>query len=382
VLVFGMTARQLGLLTADEMAARPSVSSSLDLVERLLAMVNDESIEGMVARQVLLRGVLAAGMLPALSPLAASASLAEPLAWSIRRGGQADVRAADSYATITARHRELYWTAPAPALLRSSLGHTELGIELLRRGAGQHATLLAGSVAESALLGARLAFFDLQQVSLALRCFEVASTAAAEADDHALAAAVLAHRSFVPGFAGDRAAATPLLDAARAHARYVGGPVLRSWLHCVHAEVSARTGEVTRSVQHARQAEDSLSTSGEDPEWLDFFDPARLASFLGYSQLVAGRTADAQASLQLALEQLDERAGKQRTVVLLDLATAHAVADPAHGMTLAGQALDLLEHEPYAAACGRIPELRQALDGTPQAHMLDERVRALPAAIP
>jgi hypothetical protein len=234
VLVFGMTARQLGLLTADEMAARPSVSSSLDLVERLLAMVNDESIEGMVARQVLLRGVLAAGMLPALSPLAASASLAEPLAWSIRRGGQADVRAADSFATITARHRELYWTAPAPALLRSSLGHTELGIELLRRGAGQHATLLAGSVAESALLGARLAFFDLQQVSLALRCFEVASTAAAEADDHALAAAVLAHRSFVPGFAGDRAAATPLLDAARAHARYVGGPVLRSWLHCGH----------------------------------------------------------------------------------------------------------------------------------------------------
>ena len=99
------------------------------------------------------------------------------------------------------------------------------------------------------------------------------------------------------------------------------------------------------------------------------------------SWVVAGRTADAQVSLQQALEQLDERAGKQRAVVLLDLATAHAAADPAHGMTLAGQALDLLEHEPYGAAYGRIPEVRQALDGTPQAQMLDERVRALPSTI-
>jgi len=90
--------------------------------------------------------------------------------------------------------------------------------------------------------------------------------------------------------------------------------------------------------------------------------------------------ADAQASLQQALEQLDERAGRQRTVVLFDLAAAHAAADPAHGMTLAGQALDLLEHEPYGAAYGRIPEVRQALDWTPQAQMLDERLsEQLPA---
>ena len=187
-------------------------------------MVGDESFEGGVGRQVLLRGVLAAGMLPALSLLAASASLAEPVAWSVRRGGQADVRAVDSYATISARHRELYRTAPAAALLRSSLGHIRLGIELLRHGPGQHATRLAGSVAESVLLGARLAFFDLQQVPLALRCFETASTAVVKANDHGLATAVLAHRSFVPGFAGDRAAATPLLDAAHTHARYAGGP--------------------------------------------------------------------------------------------------------------------------------------------------------------
>jgi hypothetical protein len=64
-------------------------------------------------------------------------------------------------------------------------------------------------------------------------------------------------------------------------------PLLRSWLHRVHSGVSARTDKPAQSAQHARQAEDSLSTRSDDPEWLDFFDPARLARFLGYSQLIA-----------------------------------------------------------------------------------------------
>jgi hypothetical protein len=199
-----------------------------------------------------------------------------------------------------------------------------------------------------------------------------------ESGDHALAVAVIAHRSFVPGFAEDRAAAAPLLDAARGHARYAGGPRLRSWLHCVHAEVSARTGDAEQSVRHARQAEDSLTTTGVDPEWLDYFDPARLAGFLGYSQLVLGRSGEAAHSLECALAQLDDRAGKQRSVVLLDLATAHAAADPEHGMALAEQAFDQLEREPYATAHDRIPGLQRALQGTIQMRTLDERTRALP----
>jgi GNAT superfamily N-acetyltransferase len=100
-----------------------------------------------------------------------------------------------------------------------------------------------------------------------------------------------------------------------------------------------------QSVRHARQAEDSLSTRGEDPEWLDFFCPARLASSLGYSQLVAGRTADAVVTLQRALYQLDDRAGKQRSVILLDLAVTHAATNAEHGMDFTAQAFDQLELE-------------------------------------
>lgn len=35
-----------------------------------------------------------------------------------------------------------------------------------------------------------------------------------------------------------------------------------------------KKGAPAQSVRHGRQAEDSLSTWGDDPEWLDFFDPA------------------------------------------------------------------------------------------------------------
>jgi transcriptional regulator with XRE-family HTH domain len=380
VTLLGKPASQLGLLTPDELTVRPNSPEPLDPLERLLTMFGGQTQDADISRQRFLRALTVAGVLPGLTPLEAAADLIEPLALAAGRGSRVDARVVESYTMITVQHRALYWTVPADMLWSSALGHTQLGVRLLKAGKGDVRRWLAGSLAESALLGARLAFFDLRRVALAERCFEIATTAMRESGDHALAAAVYAHWSFVPGFAGDRATAQTLLDAAAGHARYASGPLLRSWLHCVHSEVSARTGAPAQSVRHAREAEDSLSTRGDDPEWLDFFDPARLAGFLGYSQLVAGRTADAAVSLQRALDQLDDRAGKQRSVVLLDLAAAHARADAEHGMDFAAQAFEQLEREPYGTAYGRIPAVRHALVGTPQARLLDERIRSLPIA--
>ncbi|MGH3979172.1 MAG: helix-turn-helix domain-containing protein, partial [Pseudonocardiaceae bacterium] len=243
--VFGMPASELGLLTQDEQGMRPDRQPSLDALERLLRMAGDQAAGYGISRQRFLHALLGAGAIPALAPWGAAEF--EPLDRAKRRA-RLDPRMVDSYQTITGQHRELYWTAPAAALLPTALSHSQLGVELLSGGDGQHRHVLAGAVAESALLGARLAFFDLQQPSLAERCFEIATIAVRESGDHALAVAVTAHRSFVPGFAGDRTAARPLLDAARAHARYAEGPLLRSWLHCVQAEVSARTGDAEQSV--------------------------------------------------------------------------------------------------------------------------------------
>ncbi len=377
VRIFGVAASELGLLTQDELAVRPAREESLDALNRVLRMLGDQAAGHGISRQGFLHALLGAGAVSALASWDAADDF-EPMRRVQRQGTLLDPRVVDSYRTINARHRELYWTAPSAVLLPAALSHIQLGVELLSGGDGERRHVLACAVAESALLGARLAFFDLQQLPLAERCFEVAATAVRESGDHALAAAVIAHRSFVPGFAGDRAAARPFLDAARGHARYAGGPLLRSWLHCVHAEISARTGNAEQGVRHAQQAEDSLSTAGTDPDWLDFFDPARLAGFLGYSQLVAGRTRDAASSLERALAQLDDRAGKQRCVVLLDLATSHAASDPEHAMALAEQAFGQLEREPYVTAYDRIPALRRALHSTPQQQVLEERARVLP----
>ncbi|MGH8571524.1 MAG: hypothetical protein ACREX8_02970 [Gammaproteobacteria bacterium] len=190
---------------------------------------------------------------------------------------------------------------------------------------------------------------------------------------------MLAHMSFIPGFAGDRQLAAGLLDTAQRHARYDAGPHLRSWLHCVAAEVAARTDDPNASVRHVRQAAESLNTAGDDPVWLDFYDASRLAGFTGYSLLVADRRAEAITALETALAQLDQKGSKQRAVLLADLAVAHAPDDAERAASLAGEAVEALEHDWYGAAYERLAGTQQALIGTSYAAELADRVRELPA---
>ncbi|OLT45215.1 hypothetical protein BJF85_02185 [Saccharomonospora sp. CUA-673] len=379
VLIFDLPASELGLLTPEEREFQPQEvtvpSGALD------AMVSAElrrllmSERGGLGRQQFLRAAVAAG----LSPLLASVAVGEAdAAWN-GRGHARDPRAVESYANATAAQRALYWTTPAETMWDAALGHLRLGLTLL----GQTTTSregddpLAAAVAETALLAARIAFFDLGNPAVATRCFEQAESTVDYAGDHALAAAIAAHRAFVPGFAGDGVAAQRHLDVAQAHARFGGGPNLRAWLHCVTAEVHARTGQGESSRERIRQAEHALGTNGTDPEWLDFFSPARLASFAGNAELLAGRHEAAARWLDRSLAELDPQADKQRAVVLLDLAAAHAPTDAEHAASFAHRACDMLSDRPYGAAVERIPAVQQALAGTPAGVELVERTRAL-----
>jgi len=246
---------------------------------------------------------------------------------------------------------------------------------------GEHAIQrLAGALSESALLVARLAFFDLAQVDLAEQAFTLAEDAVAASKDHVLAAAVLAHRAFVPGFAGEAQPATDYLRAAQAHARYGAGPLLRSWLHCVEAETGARTGQTDTSLARIRTAEDALTSTGHDPAWLDYFNPSRLAGFAGNALLLAGKHEAAANRLEMALGQLGEGERKQRPVLLFDLATAQASGDAAQALATATEACDLLDHDWYTTALDRLPAVRAALTGTPHLAELEDRVRALARA--
>ena len=383
VLIFGKKASDLGLLTADELAVQPPADQALDLARKLLTLATSDDEQG-VDRKSFLRGLIGAGLAPLIAQLGSSAESIDILDRAAGgRTGSPDPRTAEAYGAITTQQRELYWVASAAELLGPVVSHTRLGTQLLRNTTRDHDRRhLAASVAESALLSARLAFFDLRQPELAEQFFATAREAAEQADDHALAAAIYAHMSFVPAFdvEPNRSVAFGYLDAAQSHARYAPGPALRSWLHCVAAEVAARTGAPDLSLKCVRQAEDSLSTGGTDPVWLDFYDSSRLAGFAGQAQLLAGRYATAATSLEQALANLDSRASKQRAVILFDLATAHAAEDPERAASDVQQALDALETDWYATAFERIPQVAAALTGTPYIADLTDRVKALPSA--
>ena len=387
VLVFGMAADELGLLSPDELALRPITTSAPhaimrdDVVDAVVRKVTSMMFgaEGGFGRKLFLKGLLGASVAPLLSGGITPTDDLDALARPQRT--RLDPRSVDAYRAITASHRDLYWTSPPADLLPSVVAQAQLGETMLKSAyaADPLLPLLGAAVAEGALLAARLAFFDLAQEPIAGAFFGLAQDAVEVSRDHGLAAAVLAHRAFVPGFAEQDRPARALLDAAHAHARYDAGPLLRSWLHCVDGEISARTGQTTASVSRIRSAEDALGTGGTDPVWLDFFDASRLAGFAGNTLLLAGRHDAAAVRLQQALDGLAAGAVKQRAVLLFDLAAAQAPDDAARASATAGQACDVLSRDYYATALQRVPAVRQALGSTPYAARLEERVRSLTA---
>jgi hypothetical protein len=391
VLVFGKPASELGLLSAEELALCPAQSAPATtnafmnkqlvdaVVEKVMLVVLDGNAE--FGRHLFLKGLLGASLAPLVSNGVALPDSIEVLA-NVQRT-RLDPRSIDAYTAITTSHRDLYWTSSASELLSSVTAHIRLGDGMLKSVSDAEGLLprrLAAAVAESALLASRLTFFDLARAAAAEEFFQLADDAAEASQDHALAAAVLAHRAFVPGFAEQEQPARDFLKAAHAHARYGAGPLLRSWLHCVDAEISARTGQSKASLARIHSAEDALVTTGTDPVWLDYFDASRLDGFAGNALLLAGQNRAAASRLQSALDGLAENATKQQAVLLFDLAAAQAPIDAEQALASARQACDVAGRDHYATALHRVPEVRAALSATPYAGELDERVRAVTGA--
>ncbi|GAA1858991.1 helix-turn-helix transcriptional regulator [Myceligenerans crystallogenes] len=361
---------------AGDFATLAGVGSTLtgqehDMVWELMMNGNDG-----IGRQQFLRLLLAAGIAPAAVSFDADGAFA-----ALRPARSAlDPRAVESYRAITALNRGFYWNLDATTMLEAVLGHLRLGTQLLRQIAPtqQLTASLSAAVAETALLAARVALFDLSRPQLAERCFATARTAVGQTLDHDLAAAITAHHAFVPGFAGDAAHARPHLAEAAAHAAQSESAWLRSWVNCVAAEVHARTGHPARSRAHIAMAGAELTDHDElRPEWFDFYDPARLAGFAGNAELLGGDPQAAQTWLTSALDGLDEKSIKQRPVLLLDLAAASAELDPDQAVGHAEEAMSIMENAPYATAVDRMHDVVAALAVTPYGPQLAERATAL-----
>ncbi|MFF1336306.1 transcriptional regulator [Streptomyces sp. NPDC058290] len=278
--------------------------------------------------------------------------------------------AAADFLAVTRAHRRLYWTV-APATLHPAVSsHATLGGQLLEATAGRTREALATALAESWLLAGRVEFFDLREPDRAGDTFVRALQAAGEADDAFLGAAVLAHMAFIPGWAGRQEAAAERMVAARTYARRgPASPEFLAWLDAVEAECETRCGNTRTALNLIDHGEDVLATGGEgeNPEWMDWFSPVRLAAFKGNTQLAAGHLPQARETLRRVLEELPGDADKQRSVILGDLAAVEAAAGrPIDAAAYAVSALRLLETHWYATGLERVRDVRRAL--TPWQH--------------
>ena len=356
VTILGKPASELGLLAPDELRLRPHTAGS--------------DASPTLHRSTVLRGMVAAGALPFLTPV---------LAFDTGSGGPTRLPDILTYSSISRGHRQLYWTIPARLLYEAAYAHTQLGVELIRGVTGHDRTVLATSLAESALLTARLALFDLRHFAVAERCFDVALSATREAGDHALAAAVLGHKAFVLIFGTTPGDARTVLAAALQHTWHSVSPAVRSWLHCVASEAESRAGRAVAARREIDLAVGAADHFDDKPEWLDFFGRARLESFAGYAALGAGDSPDAAAHLRQALDGMTDADGKQRSVVLADLARAHA-DDADRAADYLTQAIDALKADWYQTGFDRVREIRPILRDSRAGMDLDDQISALATA--
>ncbi|MGH6654319.1 MAG: hypothetical protein ACRDVE_03835 [Actinocrinis sp.] len=303
------------------------------------------------------------------APTAQQAEAADRVARRAQTPGSSAVDPAlvSGYAVITEQHRNLYWSVPAASMFSAVAAHSDLGLGLLRAACSPALRArLARPVAETALLAARLAFFDLQQPSVAEGYFTAALDAARESADRALVGAVLAHMAFVPAFAGRPRRARDLMTQARRQADGSIGRTQRSWMYAVESEIEARGGGPSAATDLIARSEAELGSGGEcagdEPDWLDFFDGARLTGFKGFCQLATGRNADAAASLERTLRTLPATGAKQRSIVLADLALARAQqGELEESGRLLGGAIAQLQRSWYATGVTRVDAVRRAL---------------------
>jgi transcriptional regulator with XRE-family HTH domain len=380
VTLFDRPASDLGLLTPDELTLRPAIDVVHE-IRRLLAMLDAEARLAGMDRGTFLRCVLGIGALPVLGRLLDP----DEERWNHLTDTAVERRTVDAkdvaaYAEIAEGQRALYWTGPATQLFESSSAHTHLGVRLLRDAGRDQREPLGAVVAESALLTARLSFFDLRKPDVAQRAFQVALEATREAGDHALAAVVLGHMAFVPAFSGRPAEATSLLDAALQHCWHGVSPWVRAWLYCVAAEAQARSAGPAAYQRHIDLAQAAIAGDpGDQPAWMDFFDASRLRGFAGYAALAAGAHQDAAEHLQVALDRLAPSAAKQRSVLLADLATAHR-DEPEQATAYLDRAIDVLDQDWYGMGFDRVRAVARELPAGSARHIGDRLLEVVPAS--
>lgn len=333
---------------------------------------NIPTVDGEITRRELFAGMVGVAALAASG--AAARSLGSLARSALNPKGPIRPETVVDYQTRVLAVAKSYWTRDAEWVEADAVNLMAEGVAYLPRAGGRQVDI-AVAAALAALTAGRVAFFDQRNEGAGRGHLATAADLAQAGGDQSLLAAVLAHRAFMPGLGGNPDEANVWLRRADVTAPRRGQPMLRSWLHCVRAELAAAAGDHRTAAEQIRRAGEGVHRSGEAPEWLDWYDSARLDAFAGGVTLAAGKHEAAVARLATAAAAIADP--KQRAVVTFDLALAYGHEAPELALGCATEAFTLMRDRPYLTALDRLPALDAALAGTKQARELREWAREL-----
>ncbi len=286
--------------------------------------------EAMVTRRQVLRGAVVVGG-GILSLTTGQSDSLERLNRALAGGSAVDGVTLDYLDRRVGAYWEDYHVGrvPAPLLLSYALQDFERVISLLERSLLPSTRVRLSALAGRAATVIGALHWDIGAYPKARDYVQTAITAAREGREYSVEMVAWAWSSL--GWMYDYANPDCLRAALHSTqaARQLRQPedTVAAWLAAIEAEVHANLGNRSQCMAALRDASKapSLTSSGDGWTW-SRFDEAGLAGFQGVCLLRLGRAAEARAPLEeaLALAQPGER--QRRTILLIDLGQACAMA--------------------------------------------------------
>ncbi|MFJ2636020.1 hypothetical protein ACIO6U_29275 [Streptomyces sp. NPDC087422] len=219
---------------------------------------------------------------------------------------------------------------------------------------------LFSTVAEATLLAGWMSY-DACLHGLAQRYFLQALRFAQDGGDRRLAGSILSAMSHQATFLGRHTEAATLARAARMGISGVAAPTLMAQFHAMEARALARTGDKRGCEQALTAAARFLDrrNSGDEPEWITYFDDAELAAEAAHCFRDVNSARQAVEHAGNAMSGSHVRSDFFVTMVLTD---AHLRAgDVEEACRVALDALDLGEQLRSARCVSYLREFRAAL---------------------
>jgi hypothetical protein len=301
----------------------------------------------------------------------------------IRHGPQVDAETAAGLDSVMRGYRQIYQSAPSPALLDPVCGALNLLADVAPT-AGRHRELIVSLIGQASSLTATMLMLDQGDYSSASTYLTMAARAAQQCGDREVLSITMAARAFHSAYGGDL---TSGLAFAREASELAAGahPRTRGWVTAVESEMHATAGDRAAWERAVDTAAGLLEGPMPDHPWkgIGAFTPAKLTAYRGAGLMRLHRYAAAQRVLAEALDQLDPVQAKHRTTAHIDLADAFARdGKPDEAVSQAMLALDIIDVTRHAESLRRAGRIYEAIrpTRTAAARELGSRLLAVRAA--